>query len=395
MYAFCPNRRPPSHSSPATCTSQVQIAGPALALFFAALGSTGTPPSIAAPDSSFTLNDTNVPPSFRSFFTLWQSTVPLVQHLGAEARHDLALLLCDKDPTSSPLRADVVKLAGDLKAVAIEITQRRTFQLRYAADLEHALNSAVRPRRSGEEPRSAGYVPPPEYEGGGAVEKPLATAGGGRRTEQTSPGRGREEASTSTSIEEGENVAVIRETLYSALADCIVETPSILTLLSRGPQWASRAFFASTALAILDGELLPLLPRFDSRAALTFLLLPQVALTRVDRTGVRVVHMGRSTPRVISPHETPAYLRPFLGKLLEVSDAAKAMAEEDDERAMREAAEGDVTSEPRMERLRERLEKGAGEGDAGGRAASVDGSVASLANAIGELAIGEYFLSVP
>ncbi|KAL8286153.1 hypothetical protein RQP46_004641 [Phenoliferia psychrophenolica] len=162
-----------------------------------------------------------------------------------------------------------------------------------------------------------------------------------------------------------DNLAVIRETLYSGLADVIVETPSILTLMSRGPEWASRAFFASTALAILE-----------------------IALTRVDHSGVRVVHMGRSTPRTIGPHETPPYLRGFLSKLLEVSDAAKAMELEDDERAMREAAEGDVTSEPRMERLKERLEKGAGEGDGPGSRSSVDGSVAMLANAIGELAIG-------
>lgn len=144
--------------------SQVQIAGPALTLFFAALGSTGTPPSIAAPDGSFALTNTNCPPSFASFFQLWQATVSPVQHLSSEARHDLALLLCDKDPESSPLRADVVRLSGSLKAVAIEITQRRTFQERYAADLQHALDSQVRPRRSGEEPRSAGFIPPPEYE---------------------------------------------------------------------------------------------------------------------------------------------------------------------------------------------------------------------------------------
>ena len=48
-----------------------------------------------------------------------------------------------------------------------------------------------------------------------------------------------------------DNLAVIRETLYSALADVIVENPFVLALMSRGPEWASRAFFASTSLAIL------------------------------------------------------------------------------------------------------------------------------------------------
>jgi hypothetical protein len=65
------------------------------------------------------------------------------------------------------------------------------------------------------------------------------------------------------------------------------------------------------------------------------------------------------------------------------------MAQEDDERAMREAAEGDITSEPRLDRLRERLEKGAGGETSEASRASTEQTVASLANAINELAIGE------
>lgn len=63
------------------------------------------------------------------------------------------------------------------------------------------------------------------------------------------------------------------------------------------------------------------------------------------------------------------------------------MAEEDDERAMREAAEGDITSEPRIDRLRERLEKGPGAHES---EAALDQSVASLSNEINRLAIGEF-----
>lgn len=65
------------------------------------------------------------------------------------------------------------------------------------------------------------------------------------------------------------------------------------------------------------------------------------------------------------------------------------MAEEDDERAMREAAEGDIISEPRLDRLRERLEKGAGGDTSETSRVSTEQTVASLANAINELAIGE------
>ncbi|KAM0755320.1 hypothetical protein T439DRAFT_337849 [Meredithblackwellia eburnea MCA 4105] len=341
----------------------IQIAGPSLALFFAAIGSKGAPPSISAPDGSFNLTSTNCPPSFKSFFTLWQKGVPQVQRLSSEARHDLALLLCGKDAESSPLRPDVARLAADLKAVAIEIIQRRTFQQQFGTDLEQALNSSVKPRRSGESSRSSvagsaiGYVPPPEYED---------TEVGPNGEKLEFKYRGKEKPEEDLTPELLDNLAVIRETLYSALADCIVEAPSIVSLARRGPEWASRVFFTSTALSILE-----------------------IALTRMDHTGVRVVNMGRSTPVVIGPQQTPTYLRPFLTKLMEVSDAAKAMAEEDDERAIREASEGNVTSEPKLDRLRERLELGAGAGTEEDRAAaSQDASVGNLANAINELAIG-------
>lgn len=202
----------------------------------------GTPPSISAPDGSFSLTSANCPLSFKSVFAVWQSQVPTIQRLSSEARHDLALLLCDKDPLSSPLLSSIVQLSGEIKAIAIEITQRRTFQLRFASDIQHALNAEVKPRKSGESERSTGYRPPPGY--------------------------AKDEEETLEVPEILDNLAVIRETLYSgqtipllgmrkrtdhsyvyvALADCIVSTPSIGTLISRGPEWASRAFFASTCL---------------------------------------------------------------------------------------------------------------------------------------------------
>ena len=79
-----------------------------------------------------------------------------------------------------------------------------------------------------------------------------------------------------------ENLSLIRETLYAALGDVMVETPSILGMLARGADWAPQAFFASTALAILD-----------------------VALRRVDDNGVRPVHFGHGSPRYIGLGDTP------------------------------------------------------------------------------------------
>lgn len=74
----------------------VQLAGPALALYFAALASHGDPPSITAPDGSFTLSASNCPPSLLSFFELWASCVAPIQRLDSGARHDLALILADQ-----------------------------------------------------------------------------------------------------------------------------------------------------------------------------------------------------------------------------------------------------------------------------------------------------------
>jgi len=81
--------------------------------------------------------------------------------------------------------------------------------------------------------------------------------------------RAREEVQA-RAFEYEENLSVIRE------------TPSILELLARGTDYAPRAFFASTCLAILE-----------------------VALSRVGTDGVRVVQMGRGAPKVIGINETP------------------------------------------------------------------------------------------
>jgi len=69
------------------------------------------------------LRSDNCPPSFEAFFSLWQGTVEGVKRLRSGERYDLALMLCDKEPASNHIQLDVVRLAGDLKAVAIEISK--------------------------------------------------------------------------------------------------------------------------------------------------------------------------------------------------------------------------------------------------------------------------------
>lgn len=199
----------------------IQIAGPALTLFFAALGAQGSPPTISSPDGSFTLSSADCPASFQSFFELWQASVKPIQRLSSDSRHDLALLLAGKETVSSPIQVEVVRLASSLKGIGLEITQRRTFQQRYQQDLDAALASHVRPRRSGESERHALYSPPPAYDGPGPSadeekRQPQALYGASAPSHQPS-GADQPLSSfqSSSSPRLLENLYIIRETLYS------------------------------------------------------------------------------------------------------------------------------------------------------------------------------------
>lgn len=107
--------------------TDLQIIASSLALYFAALTAQGDPPCIPFPkNSSLQLSLDTCPPSFASFFHLWQGSVARIQRLKLEYRHDLALMLCEREPISSPIRMEVANLARDLKAVALDIVQVST-----------------------------------------------------------------------------------------------------------------------------------------------------------------------------------------------------------------------------------------------------------------------------
>merc|ERR1712072_893042 len=58
---------------------QLQLLGPSLILFFAALASRPDEPSVKIPTSPpSTLNSQTCPPSFRQFFSAWSHSVPLL-----------------------------------------------------------------------------------------------------------------------------------------------------------------------------------------------------------------------------------------------------------------------------------------------------------------------------
>ncbi|SCV66983.1 BQ2448_5629 [Microbotryum intermedium] len=368
----------------------IRIAGPGLALFFCALGATPGP-SISAPDGSFTLTNDNCPSSFRSFFHLWQTSVTPIRRLPMEARHDLALLLCYKDPIQSVLRRDVVKLAADLKAIGLEIAQRETFQQRFQADLQFALDARVRSypndvkNPSGaSQSTSEEESSPPQYEF--MAPNQFTSMHEGSDTVRRSPEPNLRDPSTvgpsllgmtpeTSDASMMENLKVIRETLYSALADCLVSSSSLRSLASRGPEWQSRLFFASSCFAILE-----------------------VALTRVDEHGVRTVNLGSGRKTVIAAKDTPPHLQPLFAKLLEISQTARSMIQEDDAQAIHEATEDLPPSTPRLDRLQYRLQNGVGsdpitregtreEDSDVDDEASAGPTIVMLANAINELAL--------
>jgi hypothetical protein len=139
--------------------TDLQIIASSLALYFAALTARGDPPCIPFPKSdSLQLSVDTCPPSFASFFHLWQGSVARIQRLKFDYRHDLALLLCEKEPISSPIRMEVANLARDLKAVALDIVQVSNQVLRESIvsdtfpTIEKHLSKPIPGRRSNSNP---------------------------------------------------------------------------------------------------------------------------------------------------------------------------------------------------------------------------------------------------
>ncbi|CAE6527031.1 unnamed protein product [Rhizoctonia solani] len=172
----------------ASAEADLMICGPALCLYFAALRSNTNPPGVPLPrprgsnEPQKRLTAATCPPGFLPFFELWARAVPKIQSLAPEHTYDLASIICGKAPVTLPaelpspfpespsgeqtILARVHAIAADLRAVAIEISQRRSFQVRYQEDLQAALNlgdptSPGGPRAA---PVTATFVPPPGYE---------------------------------------------------------------------------------------------------------------------------------------------------------------------------------------------------------------------------------------
>jgi len=261
-------------------------------------------------------------------------------------------------------------IAADLRAVAIEISQRRTFQERYQADLQYALDTSQLGRggRRSNNSATAHFVPPPLYS-----EKDSSSTGS--RTPDPTPSPQpqtitfpepelppRPGPSRSPSIQEEPAIVLIRETLFASLGDVISKTPSLGVALKTDP---ARAYYSSVALAILD-----------------------VSLHSMTPTGGVLGVLGKE----LTLDDCPEPLRPLMLELAAIGQEAATYANSDDENAIRLAARGKNIPEPVMDRVTMILETGVGydnhlraQEEDGRR--SVEGRAVQFANRINKLAL--------
>ncbi|KAI5835356.1 hypothetical protein K523DRAFT_260803 [Schizophyllum commune Tattone D] len=394
---------------------QLMITGPALCLYFAALRCTTNPPSVplprprkaqrddsGPPPAPVDLSFENCPPQFTSFLRVWAGTVPAIQSLAPEAQHDLARIICGLQPINHTASDTVRGLAEDMRAVAIEISQRRSFQDRYAEDLQAAIDAAngiSGSSENGGKPRvqHTSFVPPPAYDsavGGSSGAGPSSAGPSG--TQQLSPpatpttsspqhlspptttqhlppttsqhlsppatptastsASGRRSRTPSPSMlvpEATATLMAIRETLYACILDVL--SPS------NGPDGSNKAF--------LDR----LRTTFREDPAKAYYTTVALAILHFARFGV-VAESGRITGVLgteITLDTCPRALRPLMTALVHIARTAKAFEEEDDERMAIALSEGREEAEAndgetiklgstRLERVRKMLEGGVG-----------------------------------
>ncbi|KAH7884264.1 hypothetical protein F5I97DRAFT_1888109 [Phlebopus sp. FC_14] len=350
----------------ASAEADLMITGPALCLYFAALRCTTMPPSVPLPRSSKSappreLSESNCPPAFLGFLRVWASNVSKIQNLEPHIQHDLARVICNLPPLKQPVEPVLPGIAADLRAVAIEISQRRSFQDRYAGDLQAALDAGTGGSSSTLKVK-ASFVPPPIYDG------PGPSSAGPRSPSPASPAVSVFPPRTpSPTLLAAHSPAIeqIRETLYAALADVLERTPSLRRLLKWDPP---RAYFASVSFAILE-----------------------VATTAVTPEGSVVGVLGRELTLDACPRD----LKPFMVELGEIGRLAREMVEEDDVAAVECLERGDEIPVPRLERVKKMLEGGvghdmdqSGEGTAAEGRRSVEGRAVAFANRINALGLG-------
>jgi hypothetical protein len=263
-------------------------------------------------------------------------------------------------------------IAADLRAVAIEISQRRSFQDRYASDLQVALDAGS------PNPRRASFVPPPVYAPPPNVSAPpsrdtvtvpqpspglLSSIPLSPNTSSTPSSQG-SRASPSLFRQDSPAIEFIRETLYASLADVLERYSSLRQLLKQDPP---KAYFASVAFAILD-----------------------VSTNSINPDGSIMGILGKR----LTLSECPQELRPFMIELSAIGQQARTMDEEDNQIAMKLVQQGRSDDIPlsRLDRVRLMWEKGIGyehndDYEGGGGRRSVEGRAVGFANKVNALGL--------
>ena len=313
----------------------------------------------------------NCPPPFVSFLRVWANTVPSIQSLTPEAQHDLARVICGLQPLLPP-NAVVTGIAADLRAVAIEISQRRSFQDKYASDLQAALDAGNPTSK-----KKASFVPPPVYAPSPNVPpRPTLTVpppspgllSSISRSATPSPSRSPSNSrfrtpSPSLFPQDSPVIEFIRETLYASLADVLERHSSLRKLLKQDPP---RAYFASVAFAILD-----------------------VSSNSMSSDGSVIGILGKR----LTLSECPPELRPFMIELSAIGQQAKMMDEEDNQTVMKLVQQGRIGDIPlsRLDRVKLMWEEGidydGNEREGGGGRRSVEGRSVAFANKVNALGL--------
>ncbi|KAG2060750.1 hypothetical protein BDR06DRAFT_925692 [Suillus hirtellus] len=326
----------------ASAQADLMITGPALCLYFAALRCTTNPPSVPLPRATksappLELSPDNCPPAFLGFLAVWAATVPRIQGLIPQDQHDLARIICGLEPVAIPPNSECAGIAADLRAVAIEISQRRTFQDRYASDLQAALDAGA--SSSGLKVKTS-FVPPPLYsdqlfpESSGYEPKKFASPSSSSVL-SAFPSR---TPSPTILTQDTPEIDFIRETLYSALA---VVLEHITASRDHNPHPLARLFkydpprahFAAVSLAILEV------------ATMQGIILP-------DQNAIMCVSARELGGHKLTPDTCPEPLRPFMMELIAIGRDAQVMQDEDNEATIKAIERGNEDiPEPRFERV--------------------------------------------
>lgn len=265
--------------------------------------------------------------------------MPSIQGLVPHHQHDLARIICGLEPLSIPPNPECAGIAADLRAVAIEISQRRTFQDRYASDLQAALDAGS--SRNALKVKTS-FVPPPVYSDSLAP----GSAGYGSKKFPSSPSSPSSVLSAFPSrspspmilTQDSPEIDFIRETLYSALATVLEQ---ITVSSTHNPHPLARLFkydpprahFAAVSLAILEV------------ATTQGIILP-------DQNAIMCVSARELGGHKLTPDACPEPLRPFMVELIAIGRDAQVMQDEDNEATIKAIERGDEDiPEPRFERV--------------------------------------------